>query len=338
MKCPNCGYINPDSVLECLRCYRVLNEEMLLETYPPRSRVGNGYRRFRIWRERTSRSLHQSFFRLLQKLRVKPVPGAETTVLFLGLLSLILPGLGQFTAGQKKKGLVIFLTFWVLFGLTFFFHGSPVSQPAMSLAFLVHCYAVADCLRQLPAMQLLLKRLAISAGVGLTVFIFYGLLTALASNYLIILRVNDNLYLPELPAGNYVLVLPGAYLKNEPTRGEVIYFETAGALLPEIQAGELVYFPHGRYLERVIACPGDFFCVTEAHPFVNGAALPEKEWPLHKIQWPHSFQQKLPPEHYLVFLPYHARGLHSTPVVISRSQIRGKVTATWKTWCRRRNL
>lgn len=333
MECPNCGYSNPDGCLECLRCHRLLEEERLLPTYPPRSGLRPAWRRFRLWQSRSRYSLHQGLVNFLEKMRVVPVYNQELAVILAGLGSLFFPGLGQVLRGKRSQGMVIFSFWFFSLILALLFYGSRLSSFLYSVVFFLHCYAVFDCLRKLPFLEYPWKRIATSLGVAICVWLLYVFAVQFTSNYFLLFSVGNTLYSPSLQAGDYVLIYRRAYRKKSPCPGQVIYFHFPGALLER----ETVYVPSGFYLEKVIAGPGDFFSVKDGLPLVNDSLL--KNFPLHNAFWSETPPQKLNQDSYLVFLPYRYQGkITSLAIVVTRKNILGQAIVSWSKWNQRHFL
>jgi len=267
-------------------------------------------------------------------MRISPVYNQELAVILAGLGSLFLPGLGQVQRGKNSQAIVIFSFWFFSLILVLLFYGSRLSSFLYSAVFFLHCYAVFDCLRNLPVMQHFWKRLAASLGVAICVWLLYVFTVQFTSNYFLLFRVGDALYSPSLQAGDYVLIYRRAYRKKAPCPGQVIYFHFSGALLEKTEGSVPVYMPSGFYLEKVIAGPGDFFTVKDGLPLVNNSLL--NNFPLHNVSWSETPPQKLNQDSYLVFLPYRYRGkITSLAIVVARKNILGQAIVSWSKWNQR---
>lgn len=89
MTCISCGFENPDNEETCFRCGQSLDTDAI-DVIPERLKRGRPSSR---WRQRLSARLERDSFRMFRR------PGY-----YYALLSLF-PGLGQFVAGRRRRGL-----------------------------------------------------------------------------------------------------------------------------------------------------------------------------------------------------------------------------------------
>lgn len=254
-----------------------------------------------------------------------------------GLLSYLVPGLGQFYNGDALRGLFFFCIYslWgsIIFNIAL--HIMKADFPGisfvgllillfMTFGFLV--FIIIDAIRQAKGMtgehpyknydRLYYYVLAILITSGIT----YSTKMVLNENIIKAYKIPTNSMMPTLLPGDYLLSNRSYYCANNVDRGDLIIFQN-----PENVNLE--------FIKRVIGLPGDTLEVKNQIVFINGTQLDEnyllpenKEDPGLEMRAPANFGPiYVPAENYFVLGDNRGNSYDSRHFgMINRGLIKGK--------------
>lgn len=196
-----------------------------------------------------------------------------------GLLSYLLPGLGQFYNGKLTKGLLLHFCYstWggIVFSILFQMLRYPLSTPRILflglltvISFIIHLFIIIEAIRDARRMGPEMHHSSYQKW-----YIFLPVLViSLTVEYSISMAVRQNIAKPyRIPAASMEpTLLPGDYLisnqlyfsRHNPTRGDVIIHQ---------------YPPNPRitYVKRIIGVPGDTLSILNKIVYINGQPLDE---------------------------------------------------------------
>ena len=196
-----------------------------------------------------------------------------------GLLSYLVPGLGQVYNGQATKGLLFnfLMASWsgLVFSLVFFMLKQPPARIRIfiffllfGIAFLAHLLFILEAIRTAwkkgkdrplqPYNRLIVYLAALLVSLGVD----YSISTAVKEYVLKPFRIPSVSMEPALMSGDYLLSNQLHYTDHNPSRSDVVIFLAAG--------GTRDY-----YIKRIIGLPGDTLEIRDKSVRVNGRELDE---------------------------------------------------------------
>lgn len=191
------------------------------------------------------------------------------------ILSLLLPGAGQFFAGARLRGMVWFLLLLPLPGVVLWLLSEPsVSSiwPALGAAIValaLWVWMLLDARKGSPSVDAISWAMMIVAGAGLALF-EYSLWTKYVAT---VVRIPNNSMAPTLtggtkadPRSDRVAVQRCAYRSKEPQRGDVVLFKIDG-LSAQVKKGVFAF--------RVAGLPGEKIAVVNGRVFIDDRPAPE---------------------------------------------------------------
>lgn len=196
-----------------------------------------------------------------------------------GLLSFLMPGLGQVYNGQVTKGLFLNFLYSVWGGITFIFMYHTMNQlvTGLDLGLLYICIfismiaslfiifdsifsarKIADKHLIKPYNKWYIYLLAILIGSGIN----YSIELTIRENVIQGFKIPSGAMKPTLQIGDYVLCNHIYYQKNNPTLGDIVVFD--------YPLDERI-----KFIKRIIGVPGDTIEVKNNEAYVNNHKLDE---------------------------------------------------------------
>lgn len=272
MQCVSCRFENtPDSV-NCCRCGTHLSlRDTAVDVHPPRARR---------WRKRVDELMPGTGFRRGWRAFAGQFGGDPSDVLGASPWSLlwrsVVPGWAHFYLGQKVRGRVflgLFL-FFLACGLLQF--GTLLGNVLLGLAMSVHASAVLDILQQEQRGDRLGRVVRAVLVLAVLFLLFYlPIVTAVGSVAGPRLIERD---MGPLREGDVLLCNYWAYWRLPPSPGDVVLYQSAGALVTGRTPGganQQIRIDRGERIDRVIAGPGDRVRCRKGVLLVNGT---RSEW------------------------------------------------------------
>ncbi len=236
-----------------------------------------------------------------------------------GLLSLVIPGLGQIYNREIIKALIFFVSISLV---VFFFvrlFGSGLAYFLLILFFLMEIFMLFDALisayglsgtslsfEQRRNLLLIIILLLILAGGGGTHFV---------TNYFFQpFRMTVGIPEPEISRGDRILINKFIYRSQSPKQGELVIYGTTG-----------------NYLGTIVALPGEKVEMKEGKIYITGELLPENYYP---DDYSAEEQREIPRDTFLL-LQY---GRPKRWLEISKEDIKGKVSIIYYPLERRKRL
>jgi len=196
-----------------------------------------------------------------------------------GLLSYLVPGLGQVYNGQATKGLLFnfLMASWsgLVFSLVFFMLKQPPARIRIffffllfGIAFLAHLLVILEAiwtawkkgkdhpLQPYNRLMIYLAALIVSLGVD------YSVSIAVKEYVLKPFRIPSVSMEPALLSGDYLISNQLHYTDHNPARGDVVIFLADGG-------------PGDYYIKRIIGLPGDTLEIRDKSVRINGEVLDE---------------------------------------------------------------
>jgi len=183
------------------------------------------------------------------------------------LLSLLLMGLGHIYAGRPTRGVLLWLTTFVLAILALFLVVVLPSAPALivfvalligpPIAVAVDAWHIARAGPTAYSLRWYNRWYWYAAAIGLGSFVIQPRLkTFLEGHIAEAYRLPSESMAPTYEAGDFLLVSP---LHSAPRRGDVVVYHTE----------------HGPFFKRIVAGPGDTVAMRNGVLVLNGRAVPE---------------------------------------------------------------
>jgi signal peptidase I len=196
-----------------------------------------------------------------------------------GLLSFLVPGLGQVYNGEATKGLFFnfLISTWggLVFSLLYYLMQHPITSPRLLLIFLVFFISiVAELLIILEAIRAAMRigdrnpprrynRWYVYVLVIFLVTVVDDCVSAaFRDNVLKAYQIPSGSMRPTIEAGDHLICNQLYYRSNNPARGDLIIFK-----YPEDESID--------YIKRIIGLPGDRIELIRDTLYVNGEALDE---------------------------------------------------------------
>ncbi|MEW6348959.1 MAG: signal peptidase I [Thermodesulfobacteriota bacterium] len=188
-----------------------------------------------------------------------------------GLLSFLVPGLGQVYNGRLRKGFLFFLVGCVLdivpsaWGWAADFRGFVLTILVLPTVFRIVAAAEAFWqarrvreikLRSYDRWYVYVSAIVVALGLG-----FLGA-SVLGTGGLEFGRIPAASMLPTLEVGDYYMMDTGSYLNRQPGRGDIVVFEAPGARPKD-------------FIKRVIGLPGERIEIKDKVVFINDTRLEE---------------------------------------------------------------
>ena len=298
MQCPVCHFENIPGQDVCVRCRAVLRLRTpvrLEEVTPPRSKRSRMYRR-----------LDYGVNRFLDRmpLRMKrwfPGGNGESFRAVAGSVILsILPGLGQWAGGNKRRGTALFFA-WCLLGLlTANFYGGTTGAVFMGLLVAFHvCVGFDAALPFLPSgwgweRYRPVLVILIGASVG------YGMMNTAVRKHYGFMECSMTIAPLGVQAGDVLIVKREKISENTLLRGDVV----AARSLFQNDNGVFGMVVRGPALGRVMGLSGDRLTVGPQGISVNGKAILQTEVPAGSLPLPESLLAfEIPADHAYVVCP-----------------------------------
>ncbi|MFH0795843.1 MAG: S26 family signal peptidase [Candidatus Omnitrophota bacterium] len=322
MACPHCGFDNPEGSIRCARCQSILDASGISQIYPGRSHIPPSQRvRSAYWQARKYRV--QKKFQNAYKLRT--------------VSSFFVPGLGQFLAGEKRKGILIFLSCIFLLLLGWPFRGGFPANLLLSILLSIHGYSVLDTLRHHLLTVSLVNRVLLSILITGSLFIYYLAAERIPAEiyHFQIRRIDSDLLQPILQRNDIIIITETAHLHQKPQRGDLIAFGTMRSLtIPERlrQTNEAIIFSGQSTIGSLIGFPEEEIMVHDERIFVNGKPLEHEMWRFSLSGIPEGYQVKVPSNSYLALGGFSIQGGGPTSdlVIIPEHLVLGKVARVLK--------
>ncbi|MBN2092304.1 signal peptidase I [candidate division KSB1 bacterium] len=262
-----------------------------------------------------------------------------------GLLSYLVPGLGQFYNGDAIRGLFLFCIYslWgsIIFNIALII--MKADFPGISfvgliiLLFITLCFLVCiiiDAIRQAKKTTgehpfkayhrwyFYVLVILITSGISFSTKI------VLNENIIKAYKIPTGSMMPTLLPGDYLLSNRSFYCANNVNRGDVIIFQS-----PEEERWE--------WIKRVVGLPGDTLEIKNYTTFINGSELDEN-YLLQDKTANQAFEMKapanfgpvyIPPEHYFVLGDNRENSHDSRNFgLIARAGIKGKPSLIYISW------
>lgn len=239
-----------------------------------------------------------------------------------GLLSLVIPGLGQLYNREIIKALIFFASISLVVFLFVRLFGSGLAYFLLILFFLIEIFMLFDALISaygLSGISLSLKQrrnlYKFLLMIILLLILVGGIGTRFVTNYLFQpFRVMIGIPEPEIRRGDRILINKFIYRSQRPKRGELVIYRTTG-----------------NYLGTIVALPGEKVELKEGKIYINGELLPENYYP---DNYSAEEQREIPKDTFLL-LQY---GRPKRWLEISKEDIKGKVSIIYYPLERRKRL
>lgn len=285
MECPSCTFQNTPGTRNCVRCQSLLDFSAV-RVEPPRARGGTLIRgvrgaaataRFRLRDAGLStavpRRLRLPGLTLRERLEaISQVRIRGVTVA--ALLASIVPGMGQWIMGSRRRGITILFVWCLLMLFYIANYGSGRGFFVGTMAVSLHCGSVVALL----STTLIEASLRFRAAVGLLVYLVLLVLVYgpmyFGSGLLIGVLPAQNLRVgAEISEGDLVLHT-GPWLKPLLNRGDLVAYSVRAAREGNVLMHE------GVLIDRILGEPGDLVELRDGKFFLNGEAAPDALQPL----------------------------------------------------------
>ncbi len=182
------------------------------------------------------------------------------------VLSLFLPGAGQFLAGARRRGAIWFIVLLLLPGVALFLLAEPAfstlapAGAAMAVFVVLWLWMLADACRPIPKLDTLNWVMLILCGLGVWLFA-QSTCTKWWVNLLSIPNASMAPALQSGPRRELVVSQNCAYWFNQPQRGDIVLFKMDN--LTDVLV-------KGAFAFRVAALPGERVSISDGRLAING--------------------------------------------------------------------
>jgi signal peptidase I len=206
---------------------------------------------------------------------MEPKLAKNKTINIIGaiILSLFMPGLGHISCGKIKKGIILYILFYISLVLAFTTSILPIPPYNIIMAVLIFItfllYVLIDSIiiAKDPINSLKLKPLAgYSLLVGILLLNSYAISPAatktIKDNYIRAFKIPSGGMMPTLLIGDHIMVDKRIYKKYDPQKGDIIVFKYPKE-------------PTRMFIKRIVGIGGDKIEINNKQLYINDDIIKE---------------------------------------------------------------